>query len=152
MSARQRVRDTIREEDEDYWCHGCCDMDQDVMEDVEEEAQVDQSLYTSSSPTFGSSPTTYALTDPFLAHQLQAAEQRTRQQPSFFAQIATAQQGTSPFYTAAHQSPQQQQQPSSTSMEMQPIASIFPPSRPAPNTLTIDTGSRLIPVDAARIH
>ncbi|KAF8493524.1 hypothetical protein JB92DRAFT_2999250 [Gautieria morchelliformis] len=164
-SARPRGRQMFREEDEDHWRQGDlsrCEMDQDVMEDVEEEAQVDASLYSttspiqvarpSTSPTYGSSPTNYALTDPFLAAQLQAAEQRTRQ-PSFFAQIATAQQNTSPFYTAAQQSEQPQ---SGASVEAQPphtTTSIFQTSpRPARHTLTIDTGPCFIPVDAARIR
>lgn len=163
-SGRHLGRQVIREEDEEYWRQGdasrCCEMDQDVMEDVEEEAQVDASLYSttspiqfshpSASPTFGSSPTSYALTDPFLAQQLQAAEQRSRQ-PSFFAHLATAQQHTSPFYPAAQP---QSQPPPATLAEAQPphsSASMFPtPSRPARHTLTIDTGPRFIPVDPAR--
>lgn len=109
MSARSRRRQTN-------------DEDEDMMEDVEEEAEVDSSLYATSSPiqyaaapsppTQAYSPSTYAyaLTDPFLAAQLRAAEQRTRQ-PSFFAQIATAQQHVSPFYTAARQSQQETSSP-----------------------------------------
>jgi len=166
VSAVQRGRQVIREEDEDFWRQGdasrCCEMDQDVMEDVEEEAQVDASLYSttspihfshpSASPTFGSSPTSYALTDPFLAHQLQAAEQRSRQ-PSFFAQIATAQQNTSPFYTAAHQSQQLQSGVSAEPQHLPQSSTMFPtsPSRPARHPLTIDTSPRFIPMDATRI-
>jgi len=129
MSARSRRRQTN-------------DEDEDMMEDVEEEAEVDSSLYATSSPiqyaaapsspTQAYSPSTYAyaLTDPFLAAQLRAAEQRNRQ-PSFFAQIATAQQHVSPFYTAARQS----QQEASSPVQNQ---STKPSMR-----LTVDTNTRL---------
>ncbi|GJJ07257.1 hypothetical protein Clacol_001457 [Clathrus columnatus] len=97
------------------------DLDQDMMEDVEEEAEVDASLthvsshatspiqFNHPSPINSTyqaySPTTlaYALNDPFLAHQLQTAEQRNRQ-PSYFAQLATTHQHTSPFYAPSSNS------------------------------------------------
>ncbi|KAF8592686.1 hypothetical protein K439DRAFT_1626022 [Ramaria rubella] len=154
-------RQAIREQEEDLWRQSEAtrsEAEQDVMEDVEEEAQVDASLYatpspiqfTHHSPTYGSSPSAY--TDPFLAQQLQAVEQRSRQ-PSFFAQIATAQQHTSPFY-AAHQS-QPQLASSYVQFESQTSQSqpaLFSQGRPARHHLTIDTGLQPFPVDVVRMR
>ncbi|KAF8514804.1 hypothetical protein BU17DRAFT_94061 [Hysterangium stoloniferum] len=124
--------------------HSMYDMEQDVMEEVEE-AEVDASLYSNSasSPTqftnqphvpsslYACSPTTYAyaLTDPFLTHQLQVADQMNRQ-PSFFAQLATSQQQNSPFYSAPHQPQPPTSQP--------PYQAQRQPSQ-HPRHLTIDT-------------
>lgn len=121
-------------------------MEQDMMEDVEEEAQVDADLFSTASPLlyshpsastpFANSPTSYGSTDPFLAAQLQALEQR-RRQPSFFAQAATAQSHTSPFYGAAHQS-QPQQSAALFQAQAQPVSQ----TRTVPYPLTIDTRLR----------
>lgn len=129
------------------------DLDQDMMmEDVEEEAEVDASLNHISSPSPSSSshatspiqfshpnsthqaysPTTlaYVLNDPFLTHQLQIADQRNRQ-PSYFAQLATAHQHTSPFHRPSQNPP--------------PISSAPPPNSSTQSypqhhlRLTIDT-------------
>jgi len=122
------------------------DDDQDMMmEDVEEEQEVESSLYATTSPIQCSvapsspvsqaySPSTYAyaITDPFLAHQLQAAEQRNRH-PSYFAQIATAQQNTSPFYAAA--APNRQNDASSQSQDRR--------NRATHPHLTVDTSPRI---------
>lgn len=104
------------------------DLDQDMTEDVEEEAEVDASLnHVSSNATSpihfshpnstlqAYSPTTlaYVLNDPFLTHQLQLAEQRNRQ-PSYFAQLATAHQHTSPFHRPSQNPPPNPSPPSST--------------------------------------